>query len=65
MKYNSIYTQLAAEEKEWVDLTFESLDIKQKIGQLLAPMVIHWDPDKDPQELCFNPTICFTQLLKS
>ena len=57
MKYNSIYTQLAAEEKEWVDLTFESLDIKQKIGQLLAPMVIHWDPDKDPQELCFNPTI--------
>lgn len=52
MKYNSIYNQLNTEAKGWVCSTFESLSIKQKIGQLLAPMVIHWDPDRDPQELC-------------
>jgi len=52
MKYNSIYPQLDKKEKEWVDLTFENLSVRQKIGQMLAPMVIHWDPDKDPQQLC-------------
>lgn len=52
MKYNSIYGQLDNEEKTWVQATFESLSVRQKIGQLLAPMVIHWEPDKDSQELC-------------